>query len=194
MRSKLDKLEYLELYRMLDEVSPIVGDCGQLCGAACCSCAQDVLEDPEEAMGIYLLPGEDKVYTREEEWLGWGTCRAKDYDFPKSWHGKVYFLTCKANCFCDRKLRPMQCRTFPLQPHIDKDGKLCMIYDTNELPYECPLIAKRDEYPLNEDFIKATHKAWKYLMREPKIADLIKMDSDYRIEDEEEIIIVYKEQ
>ena len=194
MRSKLTKYEYEDIYRMLDEVSPLDIDCGQLCNAACCSCAQDILEDPEEAMGIYLLPGEDKLFTKDEEWLGWDTCRAKDYDFPSSWHGKVYFLTCKANCFCDRKLRPMQCRTFPLQPHIDEDGSLCMIYDTNELPYECPLITERDKYPLNESFIKTTLKAWKYLMREPKIYDLVKLDSEYRVEDEEEIIIVYKEQ
>ena len=193
MKSVITRMEYEDIYRMLDEVSPLDFNCGELCGAACCSCASDTSDDPEEALGLYLLPGEDKLFTRKEEWLEWTSCRAQDFYFPDSWHGKIYFLYCRANCFCDRKLRPMQCRTFPLSPHIDSDGKLCVIYDANDLPYECPLIFEREKYPLQEDFIKATFKAWKYLMREPKIRDLIEMDSQNRVEFDAPIDIVYKE-
>ncbi|MDD5823825.1 MAG: hypothetical protein PUD55_05375 [Firmicutes bacterium] len=193
MKSIITRQEYLDIYKMLDEVSPVDYDCGELCEAACCSCASSIANDPDEDMGIFLLPGEDKVYFRNEEWLGWSSSKAEDYEFPDSWHGTFYFLYCKANCHCDRALRPMQCRTFPLQPHIDFDGKLCLIYDTNDLPYSCPLIVEREKYPLQEDFIKATYKAWNSLMREPKIADLIWLDAENRINDGEEIIIVYKE-
>ena len=42
---------------MLDSVCPIDGDCGRLCGAACCTAGDT---DGEE-LGIYLYPGEEKL-------------------------------------------------------------------------------------------------------------------------------------
>lgn len=191
MKSTIKRKEFEKIYKMLDEVSPIDGDCGKLCGAACCSCAADAFDDPEEAMGMYLLPGEDKLFTRKESWLGWGSVDAQDYEFPDSWRGKVYFLACKANCFCDRALRPMQCRTFPLQPHLDEEGRLCLIYDTNELPYKCPLIHEREKYTLNQSWIEATYAAWEKLITDPLIYDLVDLDSANREEDGVQIDIVY---
>lgn len=182
MKSSIKKDTFKAIYRLLDRVSPINGDCGKLCGTSCCTC-----QDPD--MGIYLLPGEEKIFTRNEDWLSWNWCMAEDYEFPESWHGKVYFLQCLSAPFCDRKNRPLQCRTFPLAPHIDEDGRLCMIYHSGELPYECPLTS--GDVPLNEDFIKATYTAWAHLIRDPLIYDLVELDSEYRIEDGEPVTILY---
>ena len=85
MKSSIKKQTFKAIYRLLDRVSAIDGDCGKLCGAACCTC-----QDPD--MGIYLLPGEEKMFNRDESWLKWGYTMAEDYEFPDSWHGKVYFL------------------------------------------------------------------------------------------------------
>ena len=41
------------------------------------------------------------------------------------------------------------------------------------------------------DFIEATYEAWQTLMQEPLIYDLIMLDSEIRIEDNEDIDIVY---
>lgn len=193
MKGIITKKEYEEIYRMLDEVSALEYDCGQLCGAACCSCADDVDVATEDAMGIYLLPGEEKIFNRKEPWLAWSGCRAQDYDFPDSWHGKVHFLYCRADCHCDRSKRPMQCRTYPLAPHFDEDGRLCMIFETNDLPYHCPLIFESDKFPLTEEFKAATYEAWKRLIKDPLIRDLVEMDTQYRIEDDADIVVVYKE-
>ena len=46
-------------YRLLDRVSPVDFDCGTICGAVCCG-------RPEDDMGIYLLPGEEKIHSRRE--------------------------------------------------------------------------------------------------------------------------------
>ena len=51
-----------------------------------------------------------------------------------------------------------------------------MIYNDNELPYLCPLI--EEEIPLNDSFVKATHTAWKHLLRDHRIYDLIWADSE----------------
>ena len=182
MKSSITKKQFYTIYHKLDKVSPIDGDCGLLCGASCCKCT-------DEDMGIYLLPGEEKLFSRNEEWLHWGWLSAEEYEFPDSWHGKVFFLECRANGNCPREKRPLQCRTFPLTPHIDEYGDLYLIYQKGHLPYSCPLISER--IPLNRDFIETTYEAWQTLMQEPLIYDLIMLDSEIRIEDNEDIDIVY---
>lgn len=201
MKSSIKKQTFKAIYRLLDRVSPVNGDCGQLCGAACCTCESEksVSNSPSThdcnadfSMGLYLLPGEEKLFSGTEDWLSWGWTMAEEYEFPESWHGKVYFLQCVTAPFCDRKNRPMQCRTFPLVPHLDENNKLFLIYHSGYLPYECPLINER--ITLNDSFIKATYTAWKRLIQDPLIFDLIEMDSAYREEDGEPIVIVYPTQ
>lgn len=186
---------------MLDEVSPIDSDCGLLCGAACCTCddheGQDALvegagDDADYEMGIYLLPGEDQMFSGDETWVKFGHLRAEDFEFPESWSGDVTFLQCKAAPHCPREQRPLQCRFYPLTPHLDEDGKLWLIYQHADLPYECPLIAGR--IPLNTDFMDVTYQVWQRLIEDPLIYDMVEMDSDFRIEDEEPIEIVWPKQ
>ena len=188
MKSRLRKDDYRKIYEMLDEVSPIDGDCGRLCNAACCTCDGDCKGD-DFNLGIYLLPGEDKLFTKDEDWLIWSTERAEVYYYPDSWHGKVYFVRCKTPPVCERKLRPLQCRTYPLAPHLTDEGKLIMITNASELPYECPLI--RDNIKLREDFTEATWKAWSILITDPLIYDLVEMDSQYRDRENAQYRIIF---
>ena len=67
MKSSIRKRTYQAIYRLLDRVSPLDCDCGTLCGAACCTCVSDETEG-SPALGIYLLPGEEKVFTKKESW------------------------------------------------------------------------------------------------------------------------------
>ncbi|MCR4746385.1 MAG: hypothetical protein K5894_14305 [Lachnospiraceae bacterium] len=174
MKSKLTKKDYEEIYEMLDKVSPVDFDCGKICGAVCC---QDIYG---EDVGIYLLPGEEKVHDRTDPWMKWSEDRAENYDFPKSWKGIVYFLSCTDPMHCKRAKRPIQCRTFPLLPDINENGELSLIYDDTPLPYVCPLIDSETE--LNDDFIETTLKAWEKLLKDPLIYDYIKAESDKRRE------------
>ena len=184
MKSSTTKITFLAIYRFLDKVSPLDQDCGQLCGAACCTCgnqtdSRDLCD--EDDFGIYLLPGEDKLFDRKEDWIGWEKNRAEDYEFPDSWHGTIYFLHCKTAPCCPREKRPLQCRFFPLAPHLDEEDVLHIVYQDGELPYDCPLISQK--IPLNEDFIHATYTVWKHLIRDPLLYDLVVLDSDFRIEE-----------
>ena len=197
MKSSIKKSTFSAIYRLLDKVSPLDTDCGLLCGAACCSCdnqegqnalVPDAGDDADFEMGIYLLPGEEQMFTGDADWIKWGHLQAEDFEFPESWHGPVHFIECLAWPDCPRDKRPLQCRFYPLTPHLE-DGLLYLIYQRAALPYECPLI--EEEITLNEDFVKATFTVWKHLIRDPLIYDLVEMDSEYRIEDGEEITIVY---
>ena len=192
MKSSIRKKTYIAIYRLLDGVSPLKTDCGLLCGAVCCT-SGDGNEgsggSSSDEMGIYLLPGEEKIFSGDEDDFIWGKLDTDEYEFPESWHGSVYFLGCKNAPFCDRRKRPIQCRTFPLSPYIDENGVFCMILDASPLPYECPLI--KDSIPLEHDFVKATYTVWKHLIRDPLIYDLVEMDSQDLREEGIAPVIVY---
>lgn len=207
MKSSIKKDTFKAIYRLLDKVSPIDGDCGRLCGSLCCTyepetascqtghegCSENAEAccEPSEgsSLGIYLLPGEEKLFTGHEDWLEWDWEYAEDYEFPDNWHGKVYFLKCLNAPSCHRQMRPLQCRVFPLTPHLDQYGQLYMIYQSGQLPYKCPLI--HEKIKLNEDFLKANYTVWKHLLRDPLIFDLVEMDSAFREDDGENIVYLY---
>lgn len=175
MKSKITKRTWQAIYRLLDRVSPIDGDCGLLCGCACCTETGDL---SGEDMGIYLYPGEEKIHDKDASWLTWTVEKAEDFDFPDSWHGNIYFVCCNTPPKCPRHMRPFQCRTYPLTPHINENGVLTLIKNDENLPYKCPLIENNVE--LNEDFIKATYTVWVHLLRDPLILDLVEADSAAR--------------
>lgn len=188
------KKEFEEIYRLWENVSPIDGDCGTLCSAACCRADglypdeiknpefdQDVLEEDEkDDLGICLLPGEELVQDQSDGWLTWYKSNAVDAGFPESWTCDVYYVKCRGPEFCRREKRPIQCRTFPLAPYITDDGKLKLILNEDLLPYKCPLV--HQDYELKGDFIKATYSAWKRLIQDKRIFDLVEEDSRFRDE------------
>lgn len=204
MKTKISKRTYKSIYRLLDRVSPISGDCGKLCNAICCTCnyEPDDLEftakgdeNADNYLGLYLLPGEEQVHIdakaesgMEKDWIEWGSIQAEDYDYPESWKGRIYFIQCKTAPECPRKLRPIQCRTFPLAPHIDENGIFHVIMNCDDLPYSCPLI--EDETKLDERFILATYTVWKHLLKDPQIYDLVEMDSLERIEENRKLTLI----
>ena len=189
MKSTIRKSEYLEIYRRLDRVSPLSFDCGTLCGAACCGTTEETVQESGFDMGIYLLPGEEKLHNKKDDWLVWSEERAEDYEFPESWKGNVFFVRCKTPPECPREKRPIQCRTFPLLPHFMEDGHLVMILNDLELPYHCPLIEKDME--LEPDFLEVTWRCWARLVEDPLIHDLVRMDSEERYEEGGELVLVY---
>ncbi|MDD2189512.1 MAG: hypothetical protein PHV71_02880 [Eubacteriales bacterium] len=192
MKSTIRKNTYKAIYRLLNNVSPLPSDCGQLCSAACCSCGGDAIDENglDFDMGIYLLPGEEKLFSRRETWLKWSIENAEDYEFPDSWQGKIYFVRCKTPPHCPREMRPLQCRFYPLAPYLTEDEKLRLILSPADLPYRCPLVA--DNIPLQPSFIKATHTVWKRLIRDPMIRDLVEMDSKELRKNKDEAQLLFK--
>lgn len=169
MKPRLAKETYAKIYRLLEKVTPLQSDCGELCHELCC-------QSDGEDMGIYLLPGEEQLFDRTEDWLVWEEHQAEDYDFPPSWEGTIYYVRCiKA---CPREKRPIQCRTFPLAPHLTEKGTLVLIRETLQLPYQCPLLAKK--IPLETAFVTSLFQAWTELIKDPLIFDLVEYDSIQR--------------
>ncbi|MDR2296491.1 MAG: hypothetical protein LBD95_06790 [Clostridiales Family XIII bacterium] len=182
MKSTIRKRSFEAAYRLLDRVSPIDGDCGLLCGSACCCAGEAEVTAQGFKLGIYLLPGEEKLLLSEDrgDSFEWSASKAEEGDFPDSWRGHVYFIRCKTPPLCQRELRPLQCRFFPLAPHLLADGRLRLIRFPMDrrLPYTCPLLS--ENRPLSEAFIRATYTVWKRLIRDPLIRDLVAYDSEDR--------------
>ena len=163
------------IYQRLDEVTPVDFDCGKLCGEVCC--VYDADETHAEELVLYLLPGEELMYEDSHDFELY-YMDSSDIRYPHSWKDNRYLVKCKNPPRCDRSIRPIQCRTFPLVPHISKNGEFHLVLDETEFPYECPII--RDHIKLNDDFINVTYEIWKMLISNPLVYDLVDMDSKDR--------------
>ncbi|MCL2336551.1 MAG: hypothetical protein FWC60_03920 [Firmicutes bacterium] len=166
-------LDYQFLYRLTAAPTPLKSNCGDLCGSICCQPGK------QDNLGAYLFPGEEIMFTRSEDWLLWEEQDPADYDFPLSWPKPVYFVRC--NGACPRDMRPLACRFFPLAPHLHRDGRLQLLYETMELPYQCPLITAH--YTLEAKFIHTVQQAWQLMLTDRRIRDLVEEDSRRREED-----------
>jgi|GEM_PF-4466374 len=62
-----------------------------------------------------------------------------------------------------------------MAPHLLRDGALLLIHETMALTYTCPLIRRKT--PLRKDFIDTVARCWRELLQDPRIRDLVKMDS-----------------
>ena len=160
-------VDYQKLYDLTSSVTPLQDDCGKLCGSICCRAGED------QALGMYLFPGEECMFTGRENWLRWEMRDPAGDDFPRSWKSPVYFVRCAKPC--PREQRPLSCRFFPLSPHLLRDGTLFLIHETMALPYSCPLIEKK--MPLRTDFVDAVARCWKEMLKDPRLLALVKMDS-----------------
>jgi hypothetical protein len=132
----------------------------------------------ERTWVFIFTPGRSSSLAEEEDWLQWEVQKVKFYDFPPSWKGTVYFVTCIKPC--PREKRPLQCRFYPLAPHLLADDSLLLIYDPVQVPYRCPLIAERIE--IRPEFIQRVYEAWKILLEDEKIRELVAWDSREREE------------
>ena len=163
------------IYERLDEVSPVDFDCGKLCGEV--FCVYDSDDSHTEELVLYLLPGEELMYEDSPDFELY-FLDSSEIRYPYSWKDNIYLVRCVNPPKCDRSIRPIQCRTFPLVPHISKNGEFHLILDETEFPYECPIL--RDNIKLNDDFIKVTYEVWKMLIGNPLVYDLVDMDSKDR--------------
>lgn len=150
---------YKKAYDILENVTPLRLDCGSLCDKACC-------QDPEgEEAGMYLFPGEEAIYSPKPDWL-----TIKKVHWTINPQRKVYLATC--NGTCDRSIRPLACRIFPLTPYIDSTDILQIRVDIRAKAV-CPL-AQQGRRALNIDFIQKVRAAIQILIEDPDIKEFIR--------------------
>lgn len=157
---------YLQLYRLFDRSTPIKADCGKLCGKRCCK---------GEDCGMYLFPGEEKVF----KLLNPSWAKIEKSDFCYEFNGKtknVPILFCNGSC--DRYQRPLACRIFPLTPYINEDGKAEIIVDSRAKAI-CPLAKTLDTADFDGKFYNNVKKAFSVLTKNKEITEYLKKYSAY---------------
>ncbi|MBQ3053837.1 MAG: hypothetical protein IJC89_02905 [Clostridia bacterium] len=139
---------YEKIYKILGAYTPIMEDCGKLCGSACC--------EGEEDTGMYLFPGEKHLYNKEKGWL-----KIIKSDFEYSDGKFADILVCKSSCPRDK--RPLSCRIFPLLPYVNEYGEVSVKLDPRGKSV-CPIVKADLMEELNSEFVKRVLKIGKIMM------------------------------
>lgn len=183
---------YRELYEKLDTVGPVPFDCGMLCGKACCGVSEYERPVEDDSMGMYLFPGEEAFQKQDPDWLYWNNETVLQEDvapegaFPQELLGHTLcFVKCRAPLHCHREHRPLQCRMFPVLPHLLNPGtnreRLVLIWNDMDLPYFCPLIEEETEP--DTDWLRAVYEVWTVLLQDADIRAMTVKESIDRWED-----------
>ena len=141
-----------KVYKILDNVTPLKEDCGKLCSGECCKGDIDT--------GMLLFPGEEKFFEGNS-----------NFEIKKTSDGKN-ILVCSGRC--DRKLRPVSCRIFPLFPVL-ADGRIYVLDDPRARGI-CPLLY--DEMKLSKKFERRVAKAGKLLAENEETSAFLKTLTD----------------
>lgn len=140
------KTELEKAYEILDRVTPIKTDCGQLCAPHCCK--------GDGRTGMILFPDEDKLFKN-----------TPGFELKLNQKGD-FCLICSG--ICEREKRPLACRMYPLFPLIIENGnntEIKVVKDPRGIG-SCPLVS--DDWKLDIDFIRAVRRAARALSRDKK--------------------------
>lgn len=132
-------------YERIGDLTPMLTDCGALCGAACCQ------TDADGQGGVHLFPGEASRLK---------ACSWVDRALPG---GFAPVMLCDGRC--DRAKRPLGCRIFPLTPVRGKNGEWTVRMDARARAM-CPLVSSGIG-GLNPDFVKAVRDALRIIAEDP---------------------------
>ncbi|MEE0867141.1 MAG: hypothetical protein UIL37_02420 [Clostridia bacterium] len=144
-KAKISARDFYEyIYGLIGTLTPLKADCGGLCGGACCAVT-------DEITGMYLFPYENEIYSPMPSW-------GKIYDTDFKYGEKKYVDLFTCDGVCERTLRPLSCRIFPLVPYARPGERLSIIMDPRGKGL-CPLASAADISDLDKDFVKAVRRA-----------------------------------
>jgi hypothetical protein len=151
------KTLYLKAYEILQKSTPLKFDCGKICNKLCC-------KSIEENSGMYLFPGEEAMYE------GLDSPTIIPSGFQTGEDKTALLALCYGNC--DRNLRPLACRFFPLTPFITSKGILTVKIDPRAEEI-CPIARNSDRSQLHPDFVKNARRISQLLIEDPEIKAFI---------------------
>ncbi len=113
---------YYQAYAVLEDRTPVMYDCGNLCSSACCR---------DNGLGMLLFPYEETyLQTTPNDFT------IKNSNIIIDGY-TVKLLYC--NGTCNRNVRPLACRIFPLFPFTYEDNRVSVQFDPRASG-TCPLL------------------------------------------------------
>lgn len=149
---------FKKAYALMDEAI-IAGNCGESCGYHCCRRR----DDDGKRLGMYLLPLEYE-YMQATVATDYELHSQKHYKMPPKIK-KMYYIYCHLESGCLRDHRPIQCRTYPFEPHLE-NGVFSLVIEKEQI-HGCPLITRRSEW--RPAFIDGIYNGWLELLKIPII-------------------------
>ncbi|MDO9491376.1 hypothetical protein [Acetobacterium sp.] len=161
---------FIEAYHLMDEAI-IAGNCGELCGYHCCRRN----DGDGKRLGMYLLPLEYE-YMQCAVVTDYDLHSHLQYNIPPKIK-KYYYIYCHLAKGCLRDHRPIQCRTYPFEPHLE-NGTFSLVIEKEQI-HGCVLIERITEW--RQAFIDGVFNGWLELMKIPIIKYNIEYFSKERI-------------
>lgn len=167
-KMKEEKDKFQQAYILMDE--PVIeGNCGLLCDFHCCRS-----HERDHRLGMYLLPGEFKAMQGHHA----------DYEVHSRYHYELpdgikhlHYIFCSDDSGCLRELRPIQCRTYPFEPHLE-DGKLYLVVEQEQL-HDCPLLKTPEKW--RRAFVQGVYKGWQLLLTMDRVRNYVLAASKERL-------------
>lgn len=153
-------IDFKKLYALLESLTPLPVDCGQLCQAKCCTMWQ-------EGIGVYLLPKEREFF-KDEPWAYIKELDEEEKIFNDLDTG---LLICQGKC--KRNKRPLFCRIFPLAAILRENGEVEIILDKDGI-FICPLVQTGDITLLQKKFIEDVRLVWNELIKVESVYNYLK--------------------
>lgn len=169
--NKIDKsitIEEIEYYYSLLNEEITDYDCGELCKPYnngipyCCSTKN----------AVPLLYKSELKYLQSigDLWHEWIPKTKEDKKLKKEETDEQIFCECKGYQFCIREQRSISCRTFPLEPYLDRRGVFVGLTfiqtftekdpDTGQI--KCPLTKRPQD--IRQEFIDTHYMFWEKLL------------------------------
>ena len=139
----------------LSDLTPLLTDCGRLCGFACCK--------GDEQTGMLLFPGEEALFAP----CAFGRVIPAHFELAGR---PAHLFVC--NGTCSRENRPLACRLFPLFLHFKKDGSPHVQLDVRAKAV-CPL-CDYGVIGLRTEFVAAAKTAYAALMEDDECAAFLR--------------------
>ncbi len=151
---------YTQLYQLFDDCTPLKADCGKACDGACCT--------DEGGEGMLLYPGE-QVMLQKADFL---SIEPSEFIVDKT---PVPIAICKGRC--DRSLRPLACRIFPLFPYVKPGSRPVVIMDPRANAI-CPIARVMKLSGLEKKFVRRVNLAAKLLYQIPETRKFMEEQSE----------------
>lgn len=156
MKKRISDKKLKRFYELLS-VPMIDFDCGKLCAPknggfpVCC--------ENEDVVPV-LFHEEYKYHWKNGRfWKRMPPITKEIKEFIEESEDYYVFAKCPGVAKCDREKRSLNCRTFPLEPYLDKKGEITGLAYADARQVNCPLIGKPMTI-FNPDFMRNAITFW----------------------------------
>ncbi|MCS7206034.1 MAG: hypothetical protein NZ853_10090 [Leptospiraceae bacterium] len=161
-------IEEIKYYYSLLEEEITDYDCGELCKPYnqgvpyCCS--------TDNAVPLLYKAEYDYLRSIGDQWKKWYPKTKEDHKLKKQETKDQIFCECKGHLHCIRSQRSISCRTFPLEPYLDRRGvfvgltfiKAFTEKDEKTGKVKCPLTQRYKD--IRQEFIDSHFIFWEKIL------------------------------